>query len=108
VNKSGENRYNITVQYPDKTYTVTSETTFKGFVRTGDGYIYGVNNGGVWGFDECGNEIAKVLMPKPDTDYGWPVVAPNGDVYTWKKSIKYSILKWTWVARPNTSKKTCK
>jgi len=34
--------------------------------------------------------------------YGKPVVAPNGDVYTWKRTTDtYSILKWTWQDDPN-------
>jgi hypothetical protein len=34
--------------------------------------------------------------------YGSPLLAPNGDVYTWKRTPdKYSILKWTWVDDPN-------
>ncbi len=40
-----------------------------------------------------------------DVEYGEPVVAPNGDVYTWKKTmVKYSIVKWTWVDDPNVPK----
>lgn len=36
-------------------------------------------------------------------EYGEPVVAPNGDVYAWKKTdFGYSILKWTWVDDPDT------
>ena len=39
-----------------------------------------------------------------DEDYGVPVFAPNGDVYTWKRTPgAYSILKWTWVDDPNVN-----
>ena len=37
-----------------------------------------------------------------DYEYGKSVFAPNGDVYTWKRTPdKYAILKWTWVDDPN-------
>jgi len=36
-------------------------------------------------------------------EYGQPIVAPNGDIYTWKRTPdNYSILKWTWQDDPNT------
>ena len=35
-------------------------------------------------------------------EYGQPVVAPNGDVYTWKRTPdKYSIIKWVWGDGPD-------
>ena len=35
-------------------------------------------------------------------EYGPPVISPNGDVYTWKRTPdKYSILKWQWQDDPN-------
>jgi hypothetical protein len=70
-------------------------------------------------FNSCGKETARLDLPnnmselsaeepiigrirKVIAEYGQPVIAPNGDVYTWKRTPdKYSILKWTWVDDPN-------
>ena len=41
----------------------------------------------------------------PVVEYGSPILAPNGDVYTWKRTPdKYSIIKWTWKDDPNAPK----
>ena len=41
-------------------------------------------------------------------EYGEAVVAPNGDVYTWKRALTtYSILKWTWVDDAKASEESC-
>ncbi len=70
-------------------------------------------------FNSCGKETARLDLPNNISElsaaqpiigrvrtviaeYGRPVIAPNGDVYTWKRTPdKYSILKWTWVDDPN-------
>ena len=70
-------------------------------------------------FNSCGKETARLDLPNNESElspeqpiigrvrtviaeYGQPVIAPNGDVYTWKRTPdKYSILKWTWVDDPN-------
>ena len=89
------------------------------YVRDINGYIYGTNRGGAWKFNKCGRMIGAALMPDDQieehyppgggepwvtvhAEYGRPVVAPNGDVYTWKRTeSSYSILKWTWQDDPN-------
>ena len=118
--KLGEKNYKIMVTYPDKVYGLSSDRRFLKYVRDTNGKVYGVNPGGAWRFNQCGKLEGTVLMPKADIDktlgegreepsiyinaqYGEPVIAPNGDVYTWKRTPdKYSILKWTWVDDPNT------
>ncbi len=44
------------------------------------------------------SEHGIVEIPgKVIVEYGQPIVAPNGDIYTWKRTPdNYSILKWTW------------
>lgn len=42
-------------------------------------------------------EVSKVIE-----EYGQPVVAPTGDIYTWKRTPeKYSIIKWVWIDGPD-------
>ncbi len=117
--KRGDNNYNITVTYPDKVFGLTSDRIFVRYARDTKGFVYGINAGGAWRFNGCGKLTGFVLIPsaqiiaiprqgegEPNVnvheEYGEPVVAPNGDVYTWKRTPdKYSILKWTWVDDPN-------
>lgn len=116
--KLGENNYKITVTYPDKVYGLSADRKFTRYVRDTSGFVYGINAGGVWRFNQCGKLTGTVLMPSSQiqetprpgggeniitvqAEYGHPVVAPNGDVYTWKRAGKYSILKWTWADDPN-------
>lgn len=118
--KLAENNYKITVSYPDKVYGLLADREFMRYVRDVRGFVYGVNAGGVWRFNECGKLTGTVLMPSSqiqetprsgggenfitvEAEYGRPVVASNGDVYTWKRADKYSILKWTWKDDPDTS-----
>ncbi len=107
-----ESQYKITINYPDKTYELTTNGTFMRYVRDMKGYVYGVNDDSLWKFDQCGKQVGELLMPENQTEtvtsktgkslaipveYGQPVIAPSGDVYTWKKTaFKYSIVKWTW------------
>ena len=115
----GSARYKITISYPDKIYGLSADRAFVRFTRDIKGFIYGVNAGGAWRFNQCGNMIGAVLLPsaqittipsqgkgEPNVnvheEYGEPVIAQNGDVYTWKRTPdKYFILKWTWVDDPN-------
>ncbi len=107
-----ESQYKLTIKYPDKTYELTTGGTFMRYVRDMKGYVYGVNDDSLWKFDQCGKQVGELLMPENQTEtvtsktgkslaipveYGQPVIAPSGDVYTWKKTaFKYSIVKWTW------------
>jgi len=72
----------------------------------------------VYKISACGKILGQLQMPADkghivqqlgsetfselDYEYGKPVIAPNGDVYTWKRTPDtYSILTWTWVDDPN-------
>jgi hypothetical protein len=70
-------------------------------------------------YNFCGKETGRLELPQDQyevigrdnvvgireqalAEYGQPIVAPNGDVYTWKRTPdKYSIIKWTWQDDPN-------
>lgn len=117
----GDKKYRIMISYPDKTYLLLSDAPFMKYVRDKNENIYGINSGGVWRFNQCGKQIAELIIPTNETEkityknapdkglvldveYGEPVVAPTGDVYTWKKTdSKYAIVKWTWKDDPKAS-----
>lgn len=130
---ANKNKYSIT--YTDKVYMVESANRFDRFIRdtveyvngiakvdSGDEYwIYQVNK-----YSFCGKQIGELKLPvtrfepsvverqkygiverrrKVIEEFGEPVVAPNGDVYTWKRTpTTYSILKWTWQDDPNVKR----
>ena len=109
----------ITVQYPDKTWSYADVGRMSSYMRDTNGNLYGYGNTQVIRYTTCGKEVAMLMMPKkivqetsrgPQVEpqvtvleeYGSPVIAPNGDVYTWKRTPTiYSILKWSWVNDPN-------
>ena len=116
----GGDRYKITVSYPDRTYPLILKGPYEKYVRDSSGYIYAVSGKLVKRFNYCGRELGALSLPENQVtiippigqgfeeqaqliaQYGEPVVAPNGDVYTWKRTPdNYSILKWTWVDDPN-------
>ncbi len=105
----------ITVQYPDRTFR------FKGlydtYVRDNSGNLNAIADKSVNKIDVYGKVIGRLSIPEgilgpPEVfnmetlpefaaEYGNPVIAPNGDVYTWKKTESaYSIVKWTWRGGP--------
>jgi hypothetical protein len=117
----GPGKYKFTVKYPDKTWEIIREGPFSSqkYIRDLDGNLYGVGSNYVVRYDDQGKEVAKLTMPeaklqgtglpsnlpsdaeppRPEVleGYGSPVVAPNGDVYTWKRTPdKYYIIKWVW------------
>lgn len=123
--KLSPGKYKVTVTYPDKVWGIArgigGETRY---IRDLNRNLYGVGNIQIVRYNDCGKEIAKLKMPEvryqgveipPDwpeeaekprpitlEEYGSPVLAPNGDVYTWKRTPdKYSIVKWTWQDDPN-------
>lgn len=114
----GGGDYKITIQYPEGTYSFVG--SYMEYVRDSHGYINAIGTGTVTKINRCGKTIGQIKIP--DTvygapqiigkekipnyiaEYGNPVIAPNGDVYTWKRTPKkYSILKWTWKDDPKTS-----
>jgi hypothetical protein len=115
-------QYKVTVTYPDRTWSYIGAGVAPPYIRDVNGNLY--STGGTqairWNF--CGKELARVTMPpkniiKKESDipgrepkitvleqYGEAVVAPNGDVYTWKRTPdKYSIVKWTWKDEPGSN-----
>lgn len=70
-------------------------------------------------YNFCGKETGRLELPQDQyevigqdnvigirkralAEYGQPIVASSGDVYTWKRTPdKYSIIKWTWQDDPN-------
>ncbi len=110
---------NNVIYFPDHRYAILHALALQ-FVRDGEDKdaIYVTSPQPISKF-RCGKLLGTVEMPKstyetirpPSGDspevlevveeYGPPVVAPNGDVYTWKRtSLGYSILKWTWKDAP--------
>ncbi len=114
--------YTYTVQYPDlvnpnnvKTYTINLPGPYERFVRDNTGNINAIAGKAVRKFDGEEREIGAMRTPANEirtirpggggfeaeteviAEYGEPVIAPNGDVYTWKRTpTAYSIIKWTW------------
>ena len=118
----GGGSYKVTVTYPDKTYHL-NKGPFSKYIRDDKGYI---NAGGVKSmekFDACGKSKGYFIVSDNEyniihpggngfeeisevvAEYGSPVVAPNGDIYVWKRTPEaYSILKWTWLDSPTDPK----
>jgi len=112
-------QYKVTVKYPDKEWGIVGAGVLPKYMRDMNGNLYGFGEVQAFRYTSCGKELAVLAMPEKNVqeisrgpavepkikvleEYGSPVVAPNGDVYTWKRTPdKYSILKWTWVDDPN-------
>ena len=122
----------IVIEFDDITYGINAPQSFEYFSRDNKGYLNaavitgeaGSRHFRVYKYDRCGKEIASVDLPvdniisepadstRPSPvfeevveEYGKPVIGPNGDVYTWKRTPDtYSILKWTWVDEPTDPK----
>ncbi len=115
------------VEFNDTTYNIRAPRLLEYFSRDISGGFYGAIKTGpggqqfyrIYKYNRCGKEIGSVNLlpsiieenseigrPTPEInvveEYGKPIIAPNGDVYTWKRTpTTYSILKWTWVDDPN-------
>ncbi len=119
----GKKEYQITVKYPDKEWVITSDKSIGYGVarpfRDANGKLYLIYSKKVERYNDEGKIVGTLSMPEvqygavtippewPDNaepprarvvaEYGSPVVAPSGDVYTWMRSdTHYKILKWTW------------
>lgn len=108
-------QYKVTVKYPDREWEIVGPGAFPKYVRDKDGNLYGLGEAQVSMYASTGKELANLTMPKGKVqeisrghaiepkvktleEYGSPVVAPSGEVYTWKYTPdKYSIIKWIWV-----------
>jgi len=48
-------------------------------------------------YEVTGRDIVVGVKKRVLAEYGEPVISPNGDIYTWKRTQdSYYILKWTW------------
>jgi len=111
----GSGQYRVTVRYPDKEWVIIGKGACARYERDMNGTLYCLGDLQVVRYDDQGKELARLTMPESKYDriaardpgvepminvieeYGSPVLAPNGDVYTWKRTPdNYSILKWTW------------
>lgn len=116
----GSTKVKITATYPDKTYSLILAGPYEQYQRDASGKLNAITGKLVKKFNECGKELGTLALPADQSsvvspgglgsdkvtalieEYGQPVIAPNGDVYTWKRTPDtYSILKWTWVDDPN-------
>lgn len=120
-NSEAKKGHKISIVYPDRTYILDSASVYKKYVRNFKGHLYALYPGGVLHFNENGKKCAELLTSKPglesvaiadqrfkyiadDTEYGAPILAPNGDVYMWKSTpFKYSIIKWRWLDKPDAA-----
>jgi hypothetical protein len=110
--------YRAVIKYPDKEWVITGTKVPVVYQRDMNGNLYANQRSHVIRYDDEGKEIARMDMPESNfkrtpitpgiphptgyisevvVEYGEPLIAPNGDVYTWKRTPeKYSIIKWTW------------
>ena len=131
-NSVGSGKYRYSVEYPGNTYSIEAGGFFDEIIKDTNNYLNGIQkiDSGeefwtyqVSKYSACGKEIGVLKLPPKHLapkvverqqygivehrrqvldEYGSPVIAPNGDVYTWKRTPdKYSILKWIWVDDPN-------
>ena len=125
-------QYQTRVVYPDMTYQMTTPFDAEKYYRDKNTNVYfiigytatlkkaatkadediSVTTYDVHKYNSCGKKVGTLnLLPLQGLDangdveyeYGEPLVAYNGDIYTWRRDDdKYSILKWTWQDDPNT------
>jgi hypothetical protein len=115
----GGGKYKITITYSDMTYSILGGP-FEKYQRDSAGRLNAISGTYIKKYNQCGKALGSLALPQNQStvvspggrgfderraliaEYGSPVVAPNGDVYTWKRTPDaYSILKWTWVDDPN-------
>jgi len=116
----GGGRYKVTVEYSDRTWGIVGKGRFPRYIRDSKGNLYASGDMQAARYNKCGRQLELLTMPEAivevipsgvpgiepidnvQEEYGAPVLAPNGDVYTWKRTPDtYSILKWTWQDDPN-------
>jgi len=114
----GEGQYKVTVKYPDKKWVIIGEGRGTKYIRDICGNLYCEGDLQVIRYDEFGNEIDRLTLPKKRIEkisnqigrlitkdfeeYGSIKLAPNGDVFAWKRTPKnYGIVKWTWQGDPD-------
>jgi hypothetical protein len=110
----GNGQYKVMLKYPDKELSLMGVARMDSYLRDRNGNLYGYRDTQVIRYTAYGKESASLFIPEKKIDellagedepritvleeYGSPIIAPNGDVYTWKRTPHtYSIIKWTWV-----------
>ena len=107
------------------TFTTRPSELF--YKRDARGFIYIISDKLVRKLSDCKKVLAELLIPNDQSkivrpggkgqdevrqliaEYGEPVVAPNGDIYTWKRTPDiYSIIKWAWLENNITTSPSCK
>ena len=115
----GDGKYETTVSFPDKIWVMQGSACSR-YVRIGDCELYCPGDVQIAKYDSEGRLVSRLNMPRGRRKtivpagngmdeiaetivaYGSPVLSPNGDVYTWKRTKKYySIVKWVWVDGPD-------
>jgi len=108
--------YKVTVKYPDKKWIIKTKGFCPNYRIDVNENIYCLGNEQIVRYDDKGIEIAQLTMPDDKYDiysfnipgaediynvieeYGLPVLGPNGDIYTWKRTQdNYSIIKWIYI-----------
>ena len=116
----GGGRYKVTIKYPDLTYEL-NKGPYRNYIRGCDGIINAISFKSIERFNTSGEVIDKLIIPKDQkniirpagggfeerseliVEYGKAVLAPSGNIYTWKRTPdKYSIIKWIYI---DTNKK---
>jgi len=120
----GSGRYKVTIKYPDITYEL-NKGPYEKYVRGCDGIINAISYKFIERFNTSGEVIDILIIPKDQKNitrpagggfeeitelvvqYGQPVLAANGDIYTWNRTPnEFSIIKWIYInsnkeLRPN-------
>jgi hypothetical protein len=106
-------KYKVTVTFPERTWSFVGEGIAPPYIRDKKGNLYSTGGTQAIKWDSCGNEIARLTIPaarfsKHFVEYGDAIVAPDGDVFTWKRTPnKYAIIKWHWVNDPKEMTQPC-
>ena len=123
-----EGKYQVKVEYPDKSYVV--ETELNGpyrVVRDVENRLYVIADSEKTAlrYADGGTEEGRFKMPEDESivtpnptdfttgvdevlviQYGSITVGPDGSIYTWARTpTHYKILKWSWVGTANGAPK---
>ena len=119
------------IEFNDRAFTINPPTEISGFVRDKSGNLYAwlqvvtaeKPHYRVYRYNLCGRVVGFLDLPENEiirqmeetiprvapvvtvvAEYGTPLIAANGDVYTWKRTgTTYSIIKWAWEDEPGIS-----
>jgi hypothetical protein len=115
----GGGRYKVTVKYPEKEWIIIGKGACEEYTRIGNCELYCVGDKQIAQYDSEGHEQGRLTVPENIEkqisrgsgveprievleEYGSPIIAPNGDVYVWKRTNEnYEIIKWVWTNGPD-------